>query len=62
MKASELRIGNLIKGVYYKHDDENVFKGYALIIGNNSTPYAYGYYFFEFTFPKLQTSTGSVVC
>jgi hypothetical protein len=23
MKASELRIGNLIKGVYYKHDDED---------------------------------------
>ena len=40
------------ENIYYKHDDENVFKGYALIIGNNSTPYAYGYYFFEFTFPE----------
>ena len=40
------------ENIYYKHDDENVFKGYALIIGNHFTPYAYGYYFFEFTFPE----------
>jgi ubiquitin-protein ligase len=36
------------ENIYYKHDEENVFKGYALIIGNKDTPYAYGYYFFEF--------------
>ena len=40
------------ENIYYKHDDENVLKGYALIIGNNNTPYAYGYYFFEFIFPE----------
>ena len=40
------------ENIYYKHDDENVYKGYALIIGTASTPYAYGYYFFEFTFPE----------
>jgi len=40
------------ENIYYKHDEENVFKGYALIIGNNCTPYAYGNYFFEFTFPE----------
>ena len=40
------------ENIYYKHDEENVFKGYALIIGNKCTPYAYGYYFFEFIFPE----------
>lgn len=39
------------ENIYYKHDEENVFKGYALIVGNKCTPYAYGYYFFEFIFP-----------
>jgi ubiquitin-protein ligase len=40
------------ENIYYKHDEENAFKGYALIIGNKDTPYAYGYYFFEFIFPE----------
>ena len=40
------------ENIYYKHDEENAFKGYALIIGNEYSPYAYGYYFFEFTFPE----------
>jgi ubiquitin-conjugating enzyme E2 Z len=39
------------ENIYYKHDEENVFKGYALIIGQKDTPYGYGYYFFEFDFP-----------
>jgi len=39
------------ENIYYKHDEENVFKGYALIIGNKDTPYAYGYYFFELNYP-----------
>jgi len=39
-------------GVYYIHDDENMLKGYALIIGPENTIYQYGYYFFEFTFPE----------
>ena len=38
--------------IYYKHDENNILKGYALIIGNSDTPYAYGYYFFEFSFPE----------
>ena len=37
--------------IYYKHDEENILKGYAMIIGNDDTPYSYGYYFFEFNFP-----------
>jgi len=39
------------ENIYYKHDEENIMKGYALIIGQRDTPYGYGYYFFEFNFP-----------
>jgi len=39
------------ENIYYKHDEENILKGYALIIGHKNTPYGYGYYFFEFNFP-----------
>ena len=42
---------NPINNIYYKHDDENIMKGYALIIGNKETPYSDGNYLFEFTFP-----------
>lgn len=38
-------------GIYYFHDDEDMLKGYALIIGPAHTPYFGGYYFFEFTYP-----------
>jgi ubiquitin-protein ligase len=40
-----------LENIYYKHDEENIMRGYALIIGQKNTPYGYGYYFFEFTFP-----------
>jgi ubiquitin-protein ligase len=40
-----------LENIYYKHDEDNIMKGYALIIGQKNTPYGYGYYFFEFTFP-----------
>ena len=30
---------------------ENIFKGYAMIIGPSDTPYQDGFYFFEFNFP-----------
>ena len=36
--------------IYYKHDEENIMHGYAMIIGNKNTPYENGYYFFKFTF------------
>ena len=39
-------------GIYYKHDDEDMLKGYALIIGPEGTPYFGGNYFFEFKYPK----------
>ena len=38
-------------GIYYIHDDVDVLKGYALIIGPNDTPYFGGNYFFEFNYP-----------
>ena len=38
-------------GIYYIHDDEDMLKGYALIVGPEDTPYFGGYYFFEFHFP-----------
>lgn len=39
-------------GIYYVHDDEDILKGYAMIIGPSDTPYFGGYYFFEFKFPS----------
>ena len=38
-------------GIYYKHDDENMMRGYALIIGPEDTVYADGYYFFDIDYP-----------
>lgn len=38
-------------GIYYSHDDEDMLKGYALIIGPSETPYFGGNYFFEFFYP-----------
>ena len=37
-------------GIHYKHHDTNLLKGHALIIGPRDTPYAGGYYLFEFIF------------
>jgi len=39
-------------GIYYLHDDTDMLKGYALIIGPSDTPYFGGYYFFEFVYPS----------
>ena len=39
-------------GIYYIHDDTDMLKGYALIIGQVDTPYFGGNYFFEFTYPS----------
>lgn len=40
------------ENIYYKHDEENIMKGYVLIIGQKDSPYGYGYYFFEFIYPN----------
>jgi ubiquitin-conjugating enzyme E2 Z len=39
-------------GIYYIHDDTDMMKGYALIIGPSDTPYFGGNYFFEITYPS----------
>lgn len=38
------------QGIYYTHDESDMYKGYAMIIGPGDTPYEYGYYFFEFNY------------
>ena len=40
------------EGIYYIHDDSNMLKGYAMIIGPSETPYYHGFFFFTFDFPK----------
>lgn len=39
-------------GIYYSHDEEDMLKGYAMIVGREDTLYSHGYYFFTFDFPK----------
>ena len=38
--------------IFYSHDEDDVLKGYALIIGPSDTPYFGGYYFFELNYPE----------
>ena len=35
-------------GIYYKHDESNILKGYAFISGPHETQYFGGNYLFEF--------------
>jgi ubiquitin-protein ligase len=39
------------QGIYYAHSDENMFVGYAMVIGPEDTPYAHGFYLFKLEFP-----------
>jgi ubiquitin-protein ligase len=39
------------QGIYYVHDDTDMLKGYAMIVGPADTPYFGGFYFFEFKYP-----------
>jgi ubiquitin-conjugating enzyme E2 Z len=39
-------------GIFYKHDEDNLLKGYAMIIGPENTPYQNGFYFFTFKFSE----------
>jgi ubiquitin-protein ligase len=41
-----------IPNIYYKHDENNILIGYALIIGPEETPYNFGNYLFKFDFPE----------
>ena len=38
-------------GIYYIHNEDNILKGKALIIGPSDTPYENGYYLFDFEYP-----------
>ena len=38
-------------GIYYAHDENDMLKGYALIIGPSETIYSDGFFLFEFFFP-----------
>jgi ubiquitin-conjugating enzyme E2 Z len=38
-------------GIYYNHDDEDLLKGYAMIVGPSDTPYFGGFYFFKLSYP-----------
>ena len=38
-------------GIYYSHDETDMLKGYAMIVGPDDTPYYGGFYFFEIQFP-----------
>jgi ubiquitin-protein ligase len=40
------------QGIYYVHNEENMYKGTAMIIGPKDTPYENGYYLFHFKYPK----------
>lgn len=40
------------QGIYYIHDEENIYSGYALIIGPKNTLYQYGFYIFKFIFSE----------
>jgi len=37
-------------GIYYLHNEENIYNGKAMIIGPLDTPYQYGFYFFNLVF------------
>lgn len=38
--------------IYYCHDEQNAYKGYACLAGPINTPYEFGFYFFELEFPS----------
>ena len=38
-------------GIYYVHDEADLLKGYAMIIGPKDTPYFGGYYLFKIKYP-----------
>lgn len=48
-------------GIFYCHDDKDLLKGYALIIGPKNTPYFGGFFFFELNFPPTYPYAPPVV-
>ena len=41
-------------GIYYIHDEQNIMKGYACIMGPSDTIYKHGAYLFTFEYPSLK--------
>lgn len=41
----------LDQGIIYAHDEDDMLRGYSMIIGPSDTIYADGFYFFEWIFP-----------
>lgn len=39
------------EGIYYQHDQSDILKGYAMIVGPKDTVYENGFYLFKFSFP-----------
>jgi ubiquitin-protein ligase len=39
------------QGIYYVHDDTDILRGLAMIVGPEGTVYQGGYYFFEISYP-----------
>lgn len=39
-------------GIYYKHDESNMLKGYIMIVPGEGSPYSYGYFMLTLDFPN----------
>lgn len=39
------------QGIFYVHSEENMFEGYAMVIGTLDTPYSDGFYLFKLNYP-----------
>lgn len=50
--ADVMRTPITSEGVYYEHDDEDVYEGWAAIVGKPGTPYVHGCYTFHLRFPQ----------
>lgn len=51
--VKELIVHPLIShGIYYIHNEDDILKGKALLIGPSETPYEHGYYLFDLNFPS----------
>jgi ubiquitin-conjugating enzyme E2 Z len=48
-------------GIYYIHDDTDMMKGYAMIVGPEETPYFGGFYFFRIVYPTDYPHTPPMV-
>lgn len=48
-------------GIYYEHNESDMLRGKAMIIGPKNTPYSFGFYLFEFKFPKNYPHSPPVV-